>query len=72
MLPRELSTIREPEERAMEYVHYRQFFNVWEALERIGECERMEVSHMNKDSKVAWLEDYKVCIKFSLDIPKSN
>ncbi len=62
MLPRELSAIREPEERAMEYMHYRQFFIVWDALERVEECEGVEVTHVNKDSRTAWLEDYKVRI----------
>ncbi|KAH7921000.1 nuclear pore protein 84/107 [Leucogyrophana mollusca] len=59
MLPRELASIDEPEERATEYLHYRQFFNIWETLDRVVECQSLEVSLMNKDTRVAWLNDYK-------------
>ncbi|EGO23158.1 hypothetical protein SERLADRAFT_450816 [Serpula lacrymans var. lacrymans S7.9] len=59
MLPPELASIGEPEDRAVEYLHYRQFFNVWEILERVTECQSLEVSVMNKDTRAAWLKDYK-------------
>ncbi|KAH7886730.1 nuclear pore protein 84/107 [Phlebopus sp. FC_14] len=42
ILPRELASIDEPEERATEYLHYRQFFNVWELLDRVVECQSLE------------------------------
>lgn len=60
MLPRELASIDEPEERATEYLHYRQFFNVWGLLDRVVECQSLEASLMNKDTRIAWLKDYKV------------
>ncbi len=60
LLPPELSSIREPEERAVEYLHYRQFFMVWETLERVVECHALEVPQMTKDTRAAWLSDYKV------------
>jgi nuclear pore complex protein Nup107 len=60
MLPRELASIDEPEERATEYLHYRQFFNVWSHLDRVVECQSSEASLMNKDTRIAWLKDYKV------------
>ena len=60
MLPRELASIDEPEERATEYLHYRQFFNVWGHLDRVVECQSLEASLMNKDTRIAWLKDYKV------------
>ena len=72
LLPRELTTIREPEERAMEYMHYRQFFMVWDALERVVECEEIEVTHVNKDSRDAWLEDYKVCFLPKVTFPQEH
>ncbi|KAF8553085.1 hypothetical protein OG21DRAFT_1589517 [Imleria badia] len=59
MLPRELASIDEPEERATEYLHYRQFFNVWGLLDRVVECQSLEASLMNKDTRIAWLKDYK-------------
>ncbi|KAF9221187.1 hypothetical protein BS17DRAFT_846289 [Gyrodon lividus] len=62
MLPRELASIDEPEDRATEYLHYRQFFNVWGLLERVIECQSLEVSLMNKDTRIAWLNDYKCLI----------
>ncbi|KAG8215686.1 nuclear pore complex protein [Butyriboletus roseoflavus] len=59
MLPRELASINEPEERATEYLHYGQFFNVWGLLDRVVECQSLEASLMNKDTRIAWLKDYK-------------
>lgn len=58
MLPHELSSISEPEDCAMEYLHYRQFFNIWETLARVVECQSLEMQHMNKDTRAAWLKDY--------------
>jgi nuclear pore complex protein Nup107 len=60
MLPPELASFSEPEERATEYLHYRQFFVIWETLDRVVECESIEVLNMNKDTRLAWLKDYKV------------
>lgn len=60
MLPPELATISEPDDCATEYLHYRQFFNIWEILERVVECQALEVHHMNKDTRAAWLKDYTV------------
>lgn len=60
LLPRELASIDEPEERATEYLHYRQFFSVWGLLDRVVECQSLEASLMNKDTRIAWLKDYKV------------
>ncbi|KAI9454791.1 nuclear pore protein 84/107 [Boletus coccyginus] len=59
MLPHELASIDEPEERATEYLHYTQFFSVWGLLDRVVECQSLEVSLMNKDTRGAWLKDYK-------------
>lgn len=60
MLPLELASISEPEETATEYLHYRQFFNIWETLARVVECQALEVQVMSKDTKAAWLKDYVV------------
>lgn len=60
MLPLELASISEPEERATEYLHYRQFFNIWETLARIVECQALEVQVMSKDTRAAWIKDYTV------------
>jgi nuclear pore complex protein Nup107 len=63
MLPTDLSAITNPEERATEYLQYRQFFNIWELLDRVVECQSLEVSQvMSKETKKAWLDDYQVCI----------
>ncbi|KAF4588314.1 Nucleoporin nup84 [Pleurotus pulmonarius] len=48
----------EPEEMATEYLHYQQFFAIWEALERVVECESLESPQMNRETKSAWLKDY--------------
>ncbi|KAF9071055.1 nuclear pore protein 84/107 [Rhodocollybia butyracea] len=62
MLPIELASIGESEEQATEYLHYRQFFSIWETLERIVECQALEVSNMNRDTRNAWLRDYKLLL----------
>jgi len=64
MLPPELASIDTPEERAIEYLHYRQFFMIWETLDKVVECQALEVLPMNKDTRSTWLKDYKVCDKF--------
>jgi nuclear pore complex protein Nup107 len=62
MLPPELATIGDPEERATEYLHYRQFFTIWETLEQVVECQAKEVPGMGREAKAGWLEDYRVSI----------
>ncbi|KAJ7184429.1 nuclear pore protein 84/107 [Mycena filopes] len=59
MLPLELASISEPEERATEYLHYRQFFLIWDTLERVVECQALETPQMNRNTRAAWLEDYR-------------
>jgi len=59
MLPNELAAIRDPEELATEYLHYRQFFTAWDAMQRVVECRVLENPQMAKDTRRAWLEDYK-------------
>ncbi|TFY77691.1 hypothetical protein EWM64_g6318 [Hericium alpestre] len=61
-LPPELASINEPEERATEYLNYRQFFNIWALLDRIVECQALETPHMTRDTRAAWLHDYKTLI----------
>ncbi|KAF7294646.1 Nuclear pore complex protein [Mycena indigotica] len=59
LLPIELASIPEPEERATEYLHYRQFFVIWETLERVVDCQALETPQMNRSTKAAWLQDYQ-------------
>ena len=60
MLPPELGSLTEPEDQATEFMHYRQFFNVWELLARVVETQALEQPQMNKETRLAWLNDYKV------------
>ena len=60
MLPPELGSLRDPEDEATEYMQYRQFFGVWETFSRVVECEALEQPQMNKETRAAWLSDYKV------------
>ena len=62
LLPPELSSIKYPEDRSNEYIHYRQFFHVWETLDRVVECQALEVPQMTKDTRAAWLSDYTVSL----------
>ncbi|KAG2127530.1 hypothetical protein DEU56DRAFT_820537, partial [Suillus clintonianus] len=57
MLPRELSFIDQPEQRAKDYLHYRQFFIIQDSLDRVVECQSLEVSIMNRNTRAAWLID---------------
>ena len=60
LLPPELGSLQDPEEQATEYMHYRRFLAVWEALARVVECQALEQPQMNKETRAAWLSDYKV------------
>jgi nuclear pore complex protein Nup107 len=62
LLPRELSQLPTPEERANEYMHYRQLFVLWDALERVRECAALDAPGMNRETRAAWLADYRVCL----------
>ena len=42
VLPPELASLGAPEERATEYAHYRQFFAIWAAFERVLACQARE------------------------------
>ncbi|KAG2346195.1 hypothetical protein BDR05DRAFT_959792 [Suillus weaverae] len=68
MLPRELASIDQPEERATEYLHYRQFFTIWDSLDRVVECQSLEVSIMNRDTRAAWLSDYTGLMDQAYDV----
>ncbi|KAJ2925851.1 hypothetical protein H1R20_g11243, partial [Candolleomyces eurysporus] len=61
-LPPGLANISEPEERATEYLHYRQFFVIWETLERVVEQHGQHVPGMGKDEKTQWLSQYRTSI----------
>ncbi|TFY66386.1 hypothetical protein EVG20_g4703 [Dentipellis fragilis] len=58
-LPPELAAINDPEELATEYLHYRQFFSAWALLARVVECAALETPHMSRETRQAWLKDYK-------------
>lgn len=58
-LPADLNSIRDPEERSTEFLHYRQFFMVWDALDRVVETQALEVPQMTKETRAEWLADYR-------------
>ena len=60
MLPPELAALSEPEERATEYLHYRQFFIIWDTLARVVDCQALDVPGINKGARTDWLKDYRV------------
>ncbi|CAL1702971.1 unnamed protein product [Somion occarium] len=62
-LPPQLNTLREPEVQATEFLHYRQFFMVWEALDRVVQFEALGESDMASQTRAAWLEDYKILLQ---------
>ncbi|CAK5283093.1 unnamed protein product [Mycena citricolor] len=62
VLPLELASISEPEERATEYLHYRQFFLIYDTLDRVVECQVLETPQMNRNTRSAWMKDYKTLV----------
>ena len=64
VLPPELTALAEPEERATEYLHYRQFFMIWETLERVVECQSRDVPGMGREARATWSAGYSVSICF--------
>ena len=65
LLPPELAAISTPEERAAEYLDYRQFFIAWETLERVAECQSLQAPQTSRDTRGAWLRDYAVRVPLS-------
>jgi nuclear pore complex protein Nup107 len=72
MLPPELAAISTPEERAAEYLDYRQFFIAWETVERVIECQTLEAPQMSRDTRATWLKDYGVRALFFVIIGVSQ
>lgn len=60
LLPSELTSIPEPEENATEYLHYRQFFVIWDTLASVVECQSQNVPGLDRERKAAWLNRYRV------------
>jgi nuclear pore complex protein Nup107 len=60
MLPPELAAIDTPEERAAEYLDYRQLFIAWETLERATECLALEAPQVSRDTRTAWIREFEV------------
>jgi nuclear pore complex protein Nup107 len=58
MLLPELTTLGKSEERATEYLHYRQFFMIWETLERVVEYQSMDGLGMGREVRTGRLADY--------------
>jgi len=69
MLPPELAAIGTPEERAAEYMDYRQFFIAWGTLERVTECQALEAPQTSRDARLTWLKDYGVRVSFLPSLP---
>ncbi|CAA7264467.1 unnamed protein product [Cyclocybe aegerita] len=70
LLPNELASIAEPEEIATEYLHYRQFFVIWDTLARVVDCQSQESSYAqssSRDARNAWLGEYRNLIDQAYD-----
>jgi len=55
-----LAVISEPEDFATEYLHFRQFFLVWETLEKIYESQSTWGRGLTVDEKPTWVAEYRV------------
>ena len=60
LLPNELTSIPEPEEKATEYLHYRQFFVIWDTLASVVECQSQNLPGLDRERKAVWLNKYRV------------
>jgi nuclear pore complex protein Nup107 len=60
MLPDDLASIEEPEDQATEYLHYRQFFTIWETLAKLVDHQALEVSLTTREARSNWLKEYQV------------
>lgn len=68
MLPPELTAFSEPEDQATEFLHYRQFFSIWQILRRVVDFQALEVSSMSQENKISWLSDYRGAIDQAHDL----
>jgi hypothetical protein len=64
MVPSELASISEPEDKATEYLHYRQFFVIWELLEEVVECQAAGNGGLGlgKEEYTNWVNRYRVIV----------
>jgi nuclear pore complex protein Nup107 len=60
VLPRELSSVPEPEASATELHDYRRLVAVWDALDRVDETAAQDVHEMGREARQAWTAEYKV------------
>lgn len=66
LLPSELANISEPEEQATEYLHYRQFFVIWETAEQVVEVKSRDVPGLSREKRMGWVQEYAVSGDFVL------
>ncbi|PPR04880.1 hypothetical protein CVT26_012721, partial [Gymnopilus dilepis] len=66
LLPDALTSLSTPEEIATEYLHYRQFFVIWELIERVTECQGREAVVMQgtgggsqREVRAAWVGELR-------------
>jgi len=65
--PPDLAVISEPEDRATEYLHYRQFFVIWETLEKISNYQTAFAPGLTGDEKATWFAEYQVSEQLKLN-----
>ncbi|KAF8900838.1 nuclear pore protein 84/107 [Gymnopilus junonius] len=64
LLPPELASIDDPEEIATEYLHYRQFFLIWDSISQVTEWQAQEGlmtqgPGATREAKQVWLAEYR-------------
>lgn len=69
LLPAELASISDPEEVATEYLHYRQFFVIWDSIAAVVDCQAQEARFAqnsgpgsNREARAQWIAQYRVCL----------
>lgn len=65
--PPDLAVISEPEDRATEYLHYRQFFVIWETLEKISNYQTAFAPGLTGDEKATWFAEYQELVDQAYD-----
>ncbi|KAF5319206.1 hypothetical protein D9619_008447 [Psilocybe cf. subviscida] len=66
LLPAELASISDPEEVATEYLHYRQFFVIWDSIAAVVDCQAQEARFAqnsgpgsNREARAQWIAQYR-------------
>ncbi len=71
MLPEQLQGIKDLFGHSAEFLHYVQFFTIWDLMDRVAESQAQESTYTTKGAKATWLNSFKVYHHFSPSWPQT-